>query len=296
MNIIVTGATGYVGKALLSSLSKCKGYKLYAICRKKNDFSNGIEIIIDDEDFETNVINANPQLVIHLASFLTPNSTTEDIIKLIDSNILFGTKLLSALSKTKLQYFINVGSFSEYHYNDTTLNPTYLYSATKTAFRSIVKYYSETFKFKCINVVPFTIYGGEVKNKKVLDILFDSLNEEHSIQMSDGHQSLDFIHINDVVDFFRILIPRTKDLPNEAVFHLGTGLSYTLRQIADMIRMITNRDLNIKWGCAKSRERDTIYACADLSNSIRLLNWRPKILIDEGIGMMYVEKQGKKLV
>ncbi|MEJ5038291.1 NAD-dependent epimerase/dehydratase family protein [Acinetobacter johnsonii] len=73
MKILITGASGFVGQALISTLKKNKEYQLYTLLRKKNsEFSSDIcQIILQkntDEPFKSEVFNTNDiDIVIHLA-------------------------------------------------------------------------------------------------------------------------------------------------------------------------------------------------------------------------------------
>src|SRR5262245_8256289 len=78
-----------------------------------------------DNKFDDTLQSFEPELVIHLASFLTSKSDKDTILTLNESNILFGNLLLNEINYNRLKWFINVGSFSEYHNNDHVLCPTY---------------------------------------------------------------------------------------------------------------------------------------------------------------------------
>jgi len=287
MNILITGATGYVGRNLITYLLSESDYKLFAITRGESNFPSSVTVIKQDVNFDENIVNAKPNVVIHLASHLTSQSEVKDIDNLINANIIFGTKLLNALKRTSLQCFINVGSFAEYHYNDGTLNPTYLYAATKSAYRSVLKYYAELLKFKVVHVIPYTIYGKQNGSKKIMDILFESLNSAELIKMSDGLQSFDFIHIDDVTSFFLQLVKNLSKVSNEEVLHLGTGKSNSIREVANIIQNITDKQINAQWGANLPRERDTIYACAPVGKLKQILNWEAKISIEDGLNIIY---------
>lgn len=283
MKVLITGATGYVGRNLINVIDR-NVYKLYAVVRdKQKDFPEGIEQIVTDELFESRIKNINPNVVVHLASHLTSRSEKEDINKLIEANITFGSHLLNALKKTNLRYFINTGSFAEYHYNDGQLIPTYYYAATKTAFRSILKYFSEVNDFKVFHIVPFSIYGGNDRQKKIIDILFDSLVADSPLKLSEGNQSLDFIHLNDVLEFFILVLNNLEKINHEETFFLGTGKTHTIRELAELIASVTNYPVNISWGALPARERDTLYAAAPISKIKKVFNWQPSISLEEGI-------------
>lgn len=292
MKILITGITGYVGSHLAEKLHEDAMHEVYGIVRtESSDLPSSITQIVINDSLEKSVKNINPDAVIHLASYLTANSSWQDIENLISTNIQFSTKILDTLRDTDCKYFINVGTFAEYHYSDGELIPTYVYAATKTAFRSMLKYYSGLLNFKTIHVIPYTIYGGAYKQKKVLDLLFQSLDANETLKFSPGTQKLDFVHIDDVCSFFLTLLDSlnvdNEQITNGETFHLGTGKAYSIKEVAALIENLTDRKANIAWGALKQRERDTIYACAPVGKNSDILKWSAKTDLKDALLSLY---------
>jgi nucleoside-diphosphate-sugar epimerase len=265
MRILLTGTTGLVGNSLLKHLIKDKRVaQIGAVIRPKTnvEFDNSIILIKTDEGFKENVERFNPEVVVHLASYLSSLSDVTTIEYLIDSNIRFGTLLLDALKSTNLKLFINTGSFSEYHQNNGNYNPTYLYSATKYAFRSIIRYYTEVKHFKVLHAIPYTIYGALEPKKKIIDLLIESLNSDKPLELSSGLQRLDFIHIDDIVDNYMKLVFESESLQSENEIHLGTNKATSIRELSEIIENLTSLKANVIWGARPDRERDTTLAFA----------------------------------
>ncbi len=294
--IILTGATGFLGECILEMLVDSKNkYDLAIVTREyKKEISIHVKQFNFNEDmkkFENNIIDFQPEIVIHLASFLTASDDYDAIDNIINSNIVLGTKLLQALSKTKVKYFISTGSFSEYYWNDGNLDPAYLYAASKSAFRCIVDYYSKKLKFNYINVIPYTIYGEGDKNKKVIDIILESQNSDKSVEMTSGQQVLDFIHVKDVASFYLKLIEKLDYLSITNVdFHVGTGIGTSIRMLAKMIETLTNKKTNITWGAREYRPLDVMRAIAHISKSTQFIDWVPSISLDAGLNQLLVSK------
>jgi len=271
MKILVTGSTGFIGRHLVPKLLAAnfqvleltrdteKSYHLFGNRTEKHQLD-------DNQDSLLSIINNyKPEIVIHLASYLTSLDDYNSLNKLLSTNITFFCHLLDALKENKLKLFINTGTCAEYYYGDEVFDPAYLYAATKTASRVFLDYYSKLNGYKQATVVPYTVYGGNDSQKKVIDIIYESIDSETPVDMSPGEQVLDFIHIDDVTDFYMKLIEKNNDLPYKSNFKLGTGRGHTLKQVAEIIENITRKKTNINWGGKEYRKSDVLYAVAKIS-------------------------------
>ena len=288
--ILITGSTGFVGRHLVKKLLQ-DGHSILEITRKKEKsfklFGDATsKVVVSDINFKNQITKFNPDIVIHLAAHLTPGDKSEDIKKLIDSNILFISKLLNAVSRLDLDLFINTGTFAEYSEGDNEYSPAYFYSATKTASRSIVNYYSNTHNFKQCTVVPYTIYGGKSESKKIIDLILESTESQRKLELTPGDQVLDFIHIDDVISFYQCLIHNVNKISDKSNFKLGTGKGHNLKEVANKVESLTNKKTNISWGAKDYRKCDVMYAVADLDEINNQLTWTPKVCIDIGISKL----------
>jgi nucleoside-diphosphate-sugar epimerase len=289
MKIIITGSTGFVGRHLIPKLLS-KNYINLELTRNLN-VSNQLyedktqKYLIDEDQNELvkTIEEFNPDVIIHLASFLTSLDDYNSLNKLLDSNITFFCRLLDATKNIDLKLFVNTGTFAEYHSSNNVFDPAYLYAASKSASRSFLDYYSKVYNFKQTTVVPFTIYGGIDTQKKIIDIIHDSTINSNPVDLSPGEQILDFIHIDDVTDFYIVLIQNQHNIPNKSNFQLGSGVGNSLKQVAQLIEKISAKKTNINWGGKQYRNSDIMYAVADISEIINTFHWCPKINLIEGI-------------
>lgn len=290
MKILVTGSTGFVGRHLVPKLLKAK-HNIFEITIDQNLsfelYGNETRKYLHYPDDQEGLIEAvkefNPEIVIHLASFLTSMDDYYTLTKLLDTNISFFCQILDATKDCDIQLFVNTGTFAEYSKGDGKFDPAYLYSATKTASRSFLDYYSKVYKFKQATVVPYTIYGGIDTQKKIIDIIYESLDSKTPIDLSPGEQLLDFIHVDDVANFYCYLIDNIEKLEQKTNFQLGTGIGTTLKQLATIIEKVTGKKTNINWGGKPYRPADVMYAVADISNQFNLFNWNSEIELLVGI-------------
>jgi len=294
MKILITGATGFVGR---NFVDKIIGHTIGLVVLEKKearDFYGKNFILIESKSdkFKEEVRKFNPELVIHLASYLTSKQDTETLKKLLDANIVFGSMLLDALMETDVKYFVNTGSFAEYIGGPEKLYPAYLYAATKIAFRQILNFYRKLKGFKVVQVVPYTIYGLNDTRKKVMDYIMDALDVKEPIEMTKGEQVLDFIYITDVADFYLALIENIKSLKEDYhEYHLGTGKGTKIKLVAEMVEVISGKKANIKWGALHYRKMDVMKAVALSEKAEKELGWKAKVTIKDDLKMMIEAKE-----
>jgi CDP-paratose synthetase len=211
---------------------------------------------------------------------VTSRNEKEIIDSILDANIIFGVKLLDALKECfDLKLFVNIGSFAEHRLGVDKIDNAYLYSATKTAFRQFVDYYSKLCGYKYIHVVPYTIYGGNDSQKKIINYIIDSFESTTPVKMTNGEQILDFIHISDVVSFFIHVVNNINnftELSTGETLHLGTGIGTSIRDLVELLENKFQKKANIEWGVLPYRDRDVMHAVAPIEKLMEL-GWKSKI-------------------
>lgn len=300
MKVLVTGADGSLAQSLIPILYKKKHSlsligKDIVLMKQLYGVSTNIHSYLNLEQFELrNIIESfQPDILIHLSAYSTASDEFDDMIKLFSANLLFLGKILDALKNVNLKLFIYTGSSTEYAKGDDTINPAYLYSATKTAGRTILKYYSEIYNFKNISINPYSIYGGTDTRKKVLDLIYDSLNSAIPINLTQGNQVLDFIHVDDIAKLYISVIERFASISNNSILQAGTGVGHSLKKIAALIETISGKKANINWGGVDYRKKDIMFSVADILMTKRACCWEPSINIYEGLRRLLKEKSNK---
>lgn len=293
MKILITGGTGYVGCTLVPYLLEKGIEDICLIVRSKekvNQLFYGLPIRIIDVNnmyFKEQIIAFDPDIVLHMATLFNTRHDSESILKIIDANITFSSLLLEAIAATRCKYFVNVGTFTEFLLGNGEYLPNNFYSATKTAFRSIIRYFQLISSFKWINIIIYSPYGRINKQKKVIDYLIDSLDAPSPVKMTKGEQILDFIHLDDIVDFFYTLFTRIEVCSERYIqLHLGTGQGHSIREVAGIVEYVFGKKLNVNWGALPYRQMDTMYAVAPIAGTIDLINWRATLSLEEGIEIL----------
>lgn len=266
MNILVTGATGYIGSNIVREMSI--KHNLYILVRPKSKVENfptsKVFIFNDNISLLSSFLNENKiDGVIHLASSVIVEHKPEQIKDLILSNIYLGTAILEACVNTKVRWFLNTGTIWQ-NYNspdyEDKYNPVNLYAATKQAFMTMAKYYTETSDIRFCTLKLCDTYGPGDTRRKVMSLFEEIAKSGATLDMSPGEQKLDLLHIDDVVKGFEtlanLLNENKEDLRDEYV--LSSGKQISLKDLAAQYEKEHNVKLNINWGGRPYRKREVM--------------------------------------
>lgn len=290
MNILLTGATGFIGKNLINKLIKTN--RVTALVRHSSNTNvlpkktiifryNG-----NDTDLKNYFVDHKIDGVIHLASkVMSDQNNWGNINQLIKSNITLGTKLLEVAKLTNVRWFINTGTFWQ-HYKNEKYNPVNLYAAMKQAFEDIAKYYTETSNFKFVTIKLCDTFGSNDTRPKIFN-LWDNISKTgEKLQMSPGEQIIDITHVDNVVlayiRLIEILDKKEIDI-NGKSFALKAERRLKLRDLAELYKKTTGKKLNIKWGGKEYRYREIMDPWED---GVKIPGYKEKTNITDGIKKM----------
>lgn len=285
MNLLVTGATGFIGKNLIAHLKQY--HQVHILLRpqslqKERDVSG---VFVFDDNFNDLVFYINThkiQGVIHLASLYIVSHEPEQIHDLVYSNIYLGTIVLEASVKASVKWFLNTGTiWQNYIYDSETYCPVNLYAASKQAFIDMAQYYAEVYKIRFCTLKLCDTYGIRDTRKKIFSLLKQISESKESLDMSPGEQLLDILHIDDVVLGFEQLIQLLdSDSSVEKEYKLSSMHLMTLRELAKEFECVGGLPLNINWGGRSYRDREVMIPWF---KGTLLPLWYPKVNIKEGI-------------
>lgn len=288
MKILVTGATGFIGQNLVKVLLS-KNYEVHCIVRVDSNTSNisqNITIFKYDQNIDGLIEYFNKQKfdgLIHLASLFLATHTKNDISNLISSNIKFGTELLEACKVSDVKWFINTGTFWQ-NYENEDYNPVNLYAATKEAFESVAKYYTQTSNLIFTTIKLNDTFGANDTRNKVFNLWNKIAKSGETLEMSAGEQIIDISYIDDVVLAYEVLITHLSSDQKEDFkskeFVVTNNEKMSLKELSKVFEEATNTRLNIKWGERPYREREVMIPY-DKGQTVP--NWNQKYTLKQSI-------------
>lgn len=285
MNILLTGATGFIGSHLIDQL--IKEHTLFVIVKESFElnFRESVSTFLFEDDIPklSNWIKENSiDGVIHLASLYLAQHKTDEVKALVDSNVYFGAALLESLKETQVKWFINTGTIWQNSISDSTeYSPVNLYASTKQAFISIAEYYKKVIPIKFVTLKLCDTYGNNDTRKKIFNLFKQITNSGETLNMSPGEQIMDILHIDDVISGFITLISLfSSDIQLENEYVLTSQKRYRLKELATIFSEITGKPMFINWSANSYRPNEVMIPW---ERGKKLPNWSAQIDIYQGI-------------
>ncbi|WP_179415487.1 NAD-dependent epimerase/dehydratase family protein [Mucilaginibacter sp. E4BP6] len=277
-NILLTGATGYLGSKLAQSFLD-NGYGLFVLKREHSPLSKilpiidkvrlyNVETVNYDELFKENKIDA----IVHTATLYGRNN--ESIVELYHANLIFPLRLLDSGIKYGVKYFFNA---------NTTLPPSLNpYALSKMQFSDILKLKSKD--IKVIDVELQYFYGPKDDPSKFVSFLISKFKTNAPvIDLSAGMQVRDFIYIDDVISGYITLLKYAERFTDFKSVPLGSGQGILLKDLVNKIKL--NFDGNnsiLNFGAIPTRDGEVMHSVADIT-FLNELGWTPSFDINEGL-------------
>lgn len=289
MNILLTGATGFLGSHLLHALISL-GHKVTILKRTTSNINRIRDVIscchivdIDVELLESAFSANSIEVAIHTAC--TYGRKGEPYSELVETNILFPIQLMQLCIEHGVKAF----------FNSDTMLPSYLnaYSLSKHQFFEWLELNKE--EIKIFNMKIEHMYGPDDDKEKFLEYIMYQLQQNKPfINLTKGIQLRDFIHVDDVVSAFLTVLSRYPILNNFITFQVGTGCSRSIVEVVDQLYSMYTKlnptcQTQLRFGAVPFREGEAMEIHVDIS-ALRALGWAPQISLEQGLQSLLLGK------
>lgn len=308
MNILVTGAAGFIGSNLVDALL-AQNHMVTGI-DDFNDFYDPqlkwqylkkalenprftlIEADIRDPKlFDWTFSQKKPDVVVHLAARAGVRPSLNDPQLYYDVNLMGSLNLLEAMKKNEIKQLVyassssvygnrSKGPFKEIDSTDQQVSP---YGATKKALEGLVATYSSLYGIKATGLRFFTAYGPRNRPNMACSLFLQALNEDKLItQFGDGKTGRDYTYIDDIVAG----LIKTIETPfDHEIINLGNSSPVLLSELIQTCEQVTKKKAKIK--IESMQPGDVVFTFADISKAKKLLGWEPKTNLTEGLAKLY---------
>lgn len=181
------------------------------------------------------------------------------------------------LASTSSLYSGHKVPFREDMNTDTPLSP---YAASKKASEVLLYTYHHLYGIEGIVLRYFTVYGPMGRPDMSYFRFIKLIDEGKPIHVfGDGRQRRDFTFVDDIAEG-TILAFQKRDLSYE-IFNLGNSEAVELRYVIELIEKYLGKKAVLNH--LPPHKADMVETCADISKAKKILNWSPKVKIEEGL-------------
>lgn len=266
---------------------------------------NFFKINIQDSEIIDELFKENKfDIVINLAAQTGVRESINKPSSYINNNINGFLSILEACKKYPVKHLIFASSSSVYGLNqkipfstnDVSNQPASLYAATKKSNELMAHSYSHLFNIPITGLRFFTVYGPWYRPDMAMYIFADAINKGIKIPVFNfGKMKRDFTYVDDITDAIEKLLLFSPKKNSPAQINLQNSASKASYQIfnignsepIDLIKMIHILEDKLKKKARMEmlplQKGDVENTYADIEPLEKLINFKPKTTIEEGI-------------
>lgn len=302
MAVLVLGGAGYIGSVTVSAL--CGEFDVVVA----DNLSTGHRVAVDsrarfyegdigdarflDEVFKKEKIDA----VIHFAAFSLVGESVSNPLKYYKNNLCKTETLLEAMVYHGIDKIVFSSTAAVYGepesvpiMENATTQPTNPYGETKLAMEKMFKWASAAYGLSYVSLRYFNACGaaygrGEAHSPEshlIPIVLQVPLGQRAAVGIygddyptRDGTCVRDYIHVEDLAEAHILALKYLLDGGKSDVFNLGVGVGFTVNEVVEAARMVTNHGVPAEK--APRRPGDPAQLVASGKKAEEILGWKPK--------------------
>ncbi len=299
MKVLVTGAAGFIGSEFVLQLTNSTNHEIIVVdaftyAGKKQNLESlrkSITILkgdICDQKFVLQVFKKYKfDLVVHFAAETHVDNSINSPSQFIKTNVLGTFNLINATNKYPISKFVYVstdevyGSIEEgFASEDSSLNPSSPYSASKAGGEFLIKSYGHTFKLKYNIVRCSNNYGPRQNAEKLIPMTIKKLSTKKPVPIyGTGNNVREWLHVTDCASAISTIAFGDSEVK---IFNIGSNDYHTNLSIVHQIAQHMNIKNDYIEYVEDRKGHDFRYA---INSSLlqKTYKWTPSIKIEYGL-------------
>ncbi len=287
--VLVTGGAGFIGSHLVDALIAA-GLRVRVIenfaSGRREYVNRAAELVEGDIRDATSIADAfeGVDTVFHVAAMPRIPLSIAKPVETHMTNVVGTLNVLIAARDRKVRRVVYSGSSSVYGeqakmplVETMTPNPQSPYALQKYVGEQYARMFHRLFAMQTITLRYFGVYGPRMPSGSymlAIAAFLKARREGRPIEIhGDGEQTRDFTHVNDVVS--ANMLAMDCEIADGRAINIGRGDNVSVNRIAAMIGGPTVH--------REGRAGDMRDTLADRMQAERVLGWRPRVSIEEGI-------------
>ncbi|MGN9786654.1 UDP-glucose 4-epimerase GalE [Nonomuraea sp. ZG12] len=313
MRVLISGGAGYIGSTIASACldAGITPVILDSLVTGRREFVEGrvfYEGGIGDGALIDQIYTENPDIaaVVHCAALIVVPDSVADPVRYYRANVAKSLEFVGHLLRNGCTRMIFSSSASIYRAGDdhtvdeeSPVDPQSPYARTKAVCEAMFADIAATQPIDVLSLRYFNPIGADPRMRTGLQLrrpshalgkMIEASEEGVSFQVTgtdyptrDGSGIRDYVHVWDLATAHVAALERFDSLvPETSVINLGTGSGTTVRELADAFNRVVDRPISVVE--TGPRPGDVVGAYTRSDRAERLLGWRARYSVEEGIG------------
>jgi len=260
MKVLVTGARGLIGRALVE--------RLEAAGHQTEELAGDVRRRFDTS-FEADA-------VVHLAGILKP-SEGDSPRQTFDVNVIGTANALAYCERSGARMLL-ASSAAVYRPTepgavvdeDAELDPRAPYALSKWLAERLCEQWAEEKGGRAVALRVFNVYGPGQPLPFIVPYVVDCVRRGQAVALRSPEAVRDFVHVDDVATAFFAAVD--SDLRGYAVLNIGSGVGTSVRELAELTFRVAETPPAIEADAGAERAA----VVADIARAATELDWRPR--------------------
>lgn len=302
--VLITGAGGFVGTHLIKELKQNPDCEIFASVYKA---TSDISEIIDenhifagdltDYDFAKSLVDStDPAVIYHLAALSVVHNSASQATTVMGSNATISYNILEAM-KTHAPHarFIAISSGNVYGAvqdprtpvaESAPLRPLNPYAVSKVTQEMLALQYYLAYGLDIVILRPFNHTGvGQTRDFVIPRLAYQFVQcekklSEPVIEVGNLDTIRDFTDVSDMV---RAYILAAAKCQSGEIYNIGTGVGHTISQVIDLLKQLSQTQVEIKVVDKLVRASDVPVLIADATKFKQVTHWEPQRSLEQTI-------------
>lgn len=282
--VLVTGGTGFIGRALCGELAAI-GATVHSVGRRAQgppgarhhwsaDFSDAATVL-------RVVREVRPEFVFHLASHVTGAPDVGQVLPAFRDNLQTTVNLLWGLVDVGCRRVVIAGSLVEPDSGSSRSIPNSPYAAAKWASADYARMFHALYQVPVVIARMFMVYGpGQQDEAKLVPYVIRCLLRDEPPRVTSGNHRFDWVFLDDVVGGLMRLAaaPHVDGMTVD----LGSGVLTPTRELVDLLCEFVPGSVRPEYGALPDRRREPL-RIADVERTRQLIGWHAQIPLTHGL-------------